>query len=217
MLGAKTIEGFRSVSFEVEQGQILGLQGRSGAGKSSVLKCIYRTYLTDSGSIHYQSETLGTLDLTKASDQQIIQLRRDEIGYMTQFLRVIPRVSAIDIVSEPLVTKGCPVEEARKQACQLLERLHIPGSLFDASPATFSGGEQQRVNFAAGIIARPRLLLLDEPTASLDPKSMTAVIELLLELKSYGTTMISIFHDKKTMNQIADKVYTLHTVKKKTA
>jgi alpha-D-ribose 1-methylphosphonate 5-triphosphate synthase subunit PhnL len=217
ILGAKTIEGFSDVSFEVREGQIFGLKGRSGAGKSSVLKCIFRTYLSNAGSITYQSDLFGEIDLTTATEQQIVQLRKTEISYMTQFLRVIPRISAIDIISEPLVSKGESVEKARRQAAEIMARLYIPERLFDASPATFSGGEQQRINFAAGIIAKPKLLLLDEPTASLDVKSMDAVIQLLLELKEAGTTMVAIFHDKKTMNKVADEVYYLHTTRKKSA
>lgn len=203
----RKLSGFQDVSFHVGPGQLLGLSGASGSGKSSIVKCIYRAYLPSAGSIHYQSTMLGPIDLARASDHEIIQLRQHEIGYVTQFLRVIPRVSAVDTVAESLLTRGAELEPARKTAAELLERLYIPTELFDACPVTFSGGEQQRVNFAAGIISRPRLLLLDEPTASLDPQTRQAVIDILLELKHAGTTMIAIFHDQEIMEAVADNIH----------
>lgn len=206
-LHGRMIEGFRDLSISVRQGITLGLSGQSGTGKSSVLKCIYRAYIPTTGSIHYQSELLGEIDLTKTNDYDIIMLRQKEIGYVTQFLQAVPRVSALDTVAEPLLIKGIDRATARKEAGLLLERLYLPTSLFDASPVTFSGGEQQRVNFAAGIIAKPRLLLLDEPTASLDVQTRQAVIDILLELKKEAITMIAIFHDLQIMDAIADDIY----------
>jgi len=209
-LNDTVIKGFQDLSFRVGQGKVIGLSGQSGAGKSSVLKCIYRAYLPSSGTILFQSVEMGTVDLAQASDYEVIRLRRKEIGYVTQFLHAVPRVSALNTVAEPLLIKGWDPAEAQKEAAALLARLFIPERLFDASPATFSGGEQQRVNFAAGIIARPKLLLLDEPTASLDIKTRQAVIEILLELKSMGITMVSIFHDEKIMNAVADDIYLMN-------
>jgi alpha-D-ribose 1-methylphosphonate 5-triphosphate synthase subunit PhnL len=206
-LHGRVIQGFPEVSVSVGRGRALGLAGQSGAGKSSVLKCIYRAYLPSSGAIIFQSKTLGPIDLVRASDHQMIMLRGTEIGYVTQFLSVVPRVSALDTVAEPLLSLGVIQKEARRQAGLLLERLFIPANLYDACPVTFSGGEQQRVNFAAGIIAKPRLLLLDEPTASLDEKTRRAVIEILLELKAEETTMIAIFHDRRIMEAVADEIY----------
>ncbi len=210
-LNQRFIDGFHDLSFSIETGKVIGLSGQSGSGKSSVLKCIYRAYLPSSGSIMYQSQELGSIDLALASDYEIIRLRRKEIGYVTQFLSAVPRVSALDTVAEPLLITGETQDEARKQAAALLKRLYIPESLFDASPATFSGGEQQRVNFAAGIIARPDLLLLDEPTASLDIKTRQAVIDILLELKTEGITMVAIFHDDKIMDAVADDIYPMNS------
>lgn len=203
----RIINGFEDVSFEVGPGQLIGLSGPSGTGKSSVIKCIYRAYLPSAGNIDYRSELFGPIDLTRATDHQIIRLRQQEIGYVTQFLQVIPRVSALDTVAETLLARGVERTAARQRAAALLERLFIPSNLFDACPVTFSGGEQQRVNFAAGIIARPRLLLLDEPTASLDPQTRQAVIDLLLELKGQGAAMVAIFHDAQIMEAVADAVY----------
>ena len=206
-LGGKVIDGCEAVSLSVEPGELLALAGPSGAGKSSILKCIYRTYIPTSGAIIYSSKEFGPVDLALASEHTVVRLRSREIGYVTQFLKVPPRVSAIDIVAEPLMWRGIPSDTARKKACDMLERLHIPRLLFDAYPVTFSGGEQQRVNVARAVIAAPRLLLLDEPTASLDRVSVSIILEILSDLKKEGCAMIGIFHDRNLMESIADRVY----------
>ena len=210
ILGGKHIDACHDISFQVHTGKFLGLSGPSGAGKSSILKCIYRTYLPSQGSITYQSQVFGPVDLVTLDDRQVITLRDLEMGYVAQFLKVIPRVSALQVVMEPLITRnGLPQEEAREKAMHLLTRLRIPTSLFDAYPATFSGGEQQRINIARAICWQPRLLLLDEPTASLDSTSVDTVMELLQELRQQGTTMIGIFHDQQLMRDVTDQVYQL--------
>ncbi len=205
-LDGKHIEGVSPVSFSVPEGGSLALSGPSGTGKSSILKCLYRTYLPTTGSIEYESETAGVLDLATLPEHAMVHLRNAEIGYVTQFLRVIPRVPATGVVAEPLLRRGVPETEALEQAAVLLRRLRIPEELLDAYPVTFSGGEQQRVNIARAMIARPRLLLLDEPTASLDKASISIVIDLLRELQAQGTTMVMIFHDPDIMNALAGQV-----------
>ncbi len=208
ILGDKKIEACRDVSFRVPPGGFLGLAGPSGAGKSTVLKCMYRTYLAGSGAIRYQSATHGMVDLATLPDQAVIDIRHREMGYVSQFLKVIPRVSALDVVMEPIVSRnGVTREVARKRATSLLERLRIPAHLFDAYPATFSGGEQQRVNIARAVSWQPRLLLLDEPTASLDQDSVGIVLDILTELRQEGTTMIGIFHDPALLQSVTDSVY----------
>lgn len=208
ILGDKAIEGCDGASFIVESGEFLGISGPSGAGKSTILKCIYRTYLATGGDIWYDSVLYGKVNLAAIADHMVIGLRHKEIGYVSQFLKVIPRVSAIDIVAEPMLLKnGASPEEAKTKAGELLERLNISPKLFDAYPATFSGGEQQRVNIARAIIWKPRLLLLDEPTASLDKDSTVVVVELLKELRSEGTSMVGIFHDNELMESITDRIY----------
>jgi len=203
----KTIESINGISFELEEGEFLGLYGPSGAGKSTILKCIYRTYIPTEGHILYNSYKYGLVALERAPDWQIIELRRREIGYVSQFFSVIPRVSAVDIVAEPLVRYfGLDEKEAREKAEWLLRRLGIPSNLLDAYPSTFSGGEQQKVNIARAIIWKPRLLLLDEPTASLDERSARIVLEILKELKEEGVGMIGIFHNKDHLKAIADRI-----------
>ena len=210
ILGEKNIAACRNVSFNVPEGGFLGLSGPSGAGKSTVLKCIYRTYLPSSGSVWYDSAEYGRIDLATIPDRAVIDIRTREMGYVSQFLKVIPRVSALDVVMEPILARnGVSRDEARIRAVGLLKRLRIPEHLFDAYPATFSGGEQQRINIAHAVSWKPRLLLLDEPTASLDTGSVELVLELLRELRQAGTTMIGIFHDTELMESVTDSVFTI--------
>ncbi len=204
-LGGKRIDGFADVDFLVTAGEVLVLAGPSGSGKSSVLKCVYRTYLPTAGSAHYHPRRGGVVDLARASEHEVLRLRAAEIGCVTQFLRVIPRVPAVDVVAEPLLRNGFALREARDRAAELLARLQIPAALHEAFPATFSGGEQQRVNIARAVIGEPRLLLLDEPTASLDRTATGIVLELLAELKCQGTALVAVFHDKEAADRIADR------------
>ena len=208
MLKEKRIAACSNVSFRVPPGGFLGLSGPSGAGKSTVLKCLYRTYLAGSGAILYDSATYGPVDLATMPDRAIIDIRDKEMGYVSQFLKVIPRVSTLDVVMELILSRnGVTRDVARKRSISLLERLRIPSHLFDAYPATFSGGEQQRVNIARAVSWKPRLLLLDEPTASLDHDSVGVVLEILRELRGEGTTMIGIFHDTTVLESVTDSVY----------
>lgn len=209
MLAKKRIQGFTDVSFQVASGQALVLSAPSGFGKSSILKCIFRTYLPSRGHIHYVSASMGEVDLATLDEHRVIRLRRSELSYVTQFLNVLPRVTTVDIVADPLVIQGVSPKEARQTARQFLARLNIPRRLFDAYPATFSGGEQQRVNIARAVIGKPRLLLLDEPTASLDPAATTVVLEMLHELKAQGTAMVAVFHDREVAERIADNFFHL--------
>ncbi len=210
ILGGKVIEGFSPISFSVPQGTSLGISGPSGAGKSSILKCVYGTYLPTGGNIWYESSHFGRVNLARAEVTLISRIREREIGYITQFLKVLPRITALDIVAAPLVNDGTPMAEARKTAAALLDRLGIGGHLFDAYPATFSGGEQQRVNIARAVIRAPRLLILDEPTASLDAATTQSVLAVLAELRAEGTTMIGIFHQREILTAFSDAVVTLN-------
>lgn len=209
VLGGNRIEAFRNVSFQVEAGRFLGISGPSGSGKSSILKCINRTYLATAGTMVYESGG-GPVDLATAAEHRILALRRCEIAYVPQFLKVLPRVAALDVVAEPLCAQGVAGESARRLARSLLRRLHIPDRLHDAYPSLFSGGEQQRINIARAVIRRPRLLLLDEPTAALDKESERRIMSILRELKTQGTAMIGIFHDPAVMASISDRIYHLH-------
>jgi alpha-D-ribose 1-methylphosphonate 5-triphosphate synthase subunit PhnL len=191
------------VSFAVGPGQCLVLAGPSGTGKSSVLKMIFGNYRCDAGSIRIHHDGAVT-DVARADPRRLLALRRSTIGYVSQFLRAVPRVAAIDVVAEPLVAAGTARAAARIRAGELLGRLNIPERLWRLPPATFSGGEQQRVNIARGFLPDCAILLLDEPTASLDARNSAIVVDLIAEKKRRGTAIVSIVHDDEIRRQIAD-------------
>jgi alpha-D-ribose 1-methylphosphonate 5-triphosphate synthase subunit PhnL len=208
--GGVRIPSFSDVSFEARQGSLLALTGPSGVGKSSLLKCVYRTYLPSSGQILYRSAAGGEIDLAAAEDWDILTLRRNEIGYVSQFFHVMPRVSAREILMEPLVSRGVNQREARERAEALLSRVGLEKSLWEMYPSTFSGGEKQRLNILHAVITKPRLLLLDEPTASLDRGYKGKIMEMILALKAEGTAMIGVFHDRDALLRLSDARYDLY-------
>jgi len=198
------------VSFELRAGECAVLGGPSGAGKSSILKMLYGNYAVDAGSIEVAHRD-GVIDMALASPRAILGVRRDTIGYVSQFLRAVPRVSAEDVVAEPLTARGMDHEEARERARALLARLNLPERLWTLPPATFSGGEQQRVNIARGFITGHPILLLDEPTASLDAANREVVIGMIAEKKRAGVAMLGIFHDADVREAVADRVIDVTT------
>jgi alpha-D-ribose 1-methylphosphonate 5-triphosphate synthase subunit PhnL len=194
-----------NVTFSVRAGECVVLAGPSGAGKSSVLKMIFGSYRCDRGHIvvrHGSQEA----DIVTATPRHILGLRQHTIGYVSQFLRAIPRVPALDVVAEPLVANGATRDAARKRSAAMLQRLNLPGALWGLPPATFSGGEQQRVNIARGFLPDLPILLLDEPTASLDAANCAVVTSLIAEKKRRGTAIVAIAHDEAVRNTIADTV-----------
>jgi alpha-D-ribose 1-methylphosphonate 5-triphosphate synthase subunit PhnL len=193
------------VAFAVRAGECTVLAGPSGAGKSSILKMIFGTYRCDQGSIRVHADGCA-VDVATAEPRQILALRRRALGYVSQFLRAVPRVAAVDVVAEPLVNAGVQRENARRRAADLLARLNIPQRLWSLPPATFSGGEQQRVNIARGFVSDLPLLLLDEPTASLDAGNRAVVVDLVAEKKRRGTAVVAIVHDDDVRKAIADTV-----------
>jgi alpha-D-ribose 1-methylphosphonate 5-triphosphate synthase subunit PhnL len=203
--GGSRLEVLQNASFALEAGECAVLGGPSGAGKSSILKMLYGNYAVDEGRIEIIHHG-RRIDLAKASPREIIRVRRDTLAYVSQFLSVVPRVATIDIVSEPLVERGMQAPEAREIASRLLARLNLPKQLWNLPPATFSGGERQRVNIARGFITDHPILLLDEPTASLDKTNRDVVIEMIREKKRAGAAMLGIFHDEDVRSEVADKV-----------
>lgn len=205
----KTIHSCQNISLNLEKGEFIGIVGLSGAGKSTILKCINRTYLASRGHIYYNSEAFGRIDLTEASEREIIYLRKNEIGYVSQFLHVMPRTTAKEHVMNALLDSGASEREAREQAEEMLSYFRLPEDLWDIYPNTFSGGESLRLNLAHTMVRRPRFMLLDEPTASLDNKTKVLVKDMLIRLKEQGTSMIGIFHDLEFMDGLCDKVFNI--------
>ena len=201
------VDGFSGVSLTALPGRLLAVTGPSGAGKSSLLKCVYRTYTPSEGRAVYRRADGSRVDLASAPPFEIIRLRKTEIGYVSQFFSVIPRVSALDILISAQTARGVLPAEARERASGMLTKVGIPESLWNMYPATFSGGEKQRLNIVNALITRPRFLLLDEPTASLDARSRERVIELILELKRQGAAMLGVFHDEAAIRALADDRY----------
>jgi len=200
----------RNVSFSLSAGECAVLGGPSGAGKSSILKMLYGNYGVDAGQVIVAHKGL-LVDLATASPRTVLAIRRDTIGYVSQFLRAVPRVSAVDVVADPLLARGEEREQARARARALLGRLNLPERLWQLPPATFSGGEQQRVNIARGFITDHPILLLDEPTASLDAANREIVIGMIAEKKRDGVAMLGIFHDQDVREAVADRVVDVTT------
>lgn len=194
-----------NVSFSVADGECVVLGGPSGIGKSSILKMLYGNYAVDSGQVLVAHQD-RIIDVASADPRVVLDVRRATMGYVSQFLRTVPRVAAIDVVAEPLVARGTPAQAARERAAQLLSQLNLPRELWQLPPATFSGGEQQRVNIARGFITDHRVLLLDEPTASLDAANRAVVVELIRAKKAAGVAMLGIFHDEEVREAVADRI-----------
>jgi alpha-D-ribose 1-methylphosphonate 5-triphosphate synthase subunit PhnL len=203
--GGQRLPVLTRLAFEVHAGECVALGGASGAGKSSILKMVYGNYAVNRGSILLRAKG-RVIDVAAAGPRQVLAARRDTVGYVSQFLHCVPRVAALQIVAEPLIEQGEGAAEARDRAAELLARLSIPERLWALPPATFSGGEQQRVNIARGFVTELPLLLLDEPTASLDARNREAVTELIREKLGRGTAILGIFHDAEVREAVADRV-----------
>jgi alpha-D-ribose 1-methylphosphonate 5-triphosphate synthase subunit PhnL len=203
--GGAELRVLHSKSFEVHAGECLALQGRSGSGKSTLLKCLYANYRASAGSI-----CINGTEVTSAPARELLRMRRETVSYVSQFLRVIPRVPALAVVAEPLLEEGAYDEgaaaRARHEAEQLLLRLRVPMRLWSVAPATFSGGEQQRINIARSLIRKRPVLLLDEPTASLDAENRFTVTTLINEARAQGAAIVGIFHDREVRDAVATRV-----------
>lgn len=205
----REIRSCQNIRFALGEGEFIGIVGLSGAGKSTILKCIYRSYLPSRGNIYYNSEAFGRIDLATADEREILHLRRKEIGYVSQFLNVMPRTTAKEHVMSALGDVLADETDVQKAAEEMLAYFRLPENLWDLYPATFSGGERLRLGLAHAMVKKPRLLLLDEPTASLDGKTKLLVREMLERLKAKKTSMIGIFHDIEFMEGVCDRVYSL--------
>ena len=191
---------FEDIELAVHRGELVALLGASGSGKSTLMRMIYGNYLTQQGVLK-----VGDLNVASAEPRQIIELRRDVLGYVSQFLRVVPRVATLDVVCEPMLRVGVEKEAAKDRARDLLSRLRIPETLWSLSPLTFSGGEQQRVNIARGFAYDYPAMLLDEPTASLDGENRETVLSLIEDAKARGAAIVGIFHDETARDRVCDR------------
>jgi alpha-D-ribose 1-methylphosphonate 5-triphosphate synthase subunit PhnL len=198
--GGAVIRVMDGAGFAVAPGECVALTGPSGAGKSTLMRMIYGNYLAAAGRI-----VVGGVDVARAEPREVLELRRTTLGYVSQFLRVVPRVPTLDVVAEPALAVGVPQGEARERAAALLTRLRIPETLWSLSPTTFSGGEQQRVNIARGFVHAYPAMLLDEPTASLDAANRETVLRLIEEAKTRGAAIVGIFHDEGARARVADR------------
>lgn len=205
----KIIHSCQNISFTLNQGEFIGIVGLSGAGKSTILKCIHRSYLPTEGNIFYESEAFGRINLAAALEREILYLRKHEIGYVSQFLNVMPRTTARQHVMNALLEMGVDAGQAKEEAEHMLSYFRLSENLWDVYPNTFSGGERLRLNLAAAMVRKPRFMLLDEPTASLDNKTKILVKDMLKMLKEKKTSMLGIFHDLEFMDGVCDRVYNI--------
>ena len=202
----------QNFNLSLSPGECVRLSGPSGMGKSTILKLAYGNYRASAGEILVRDTDGQYIDMTQASARAVLHLRAHSMGYVSQFLRVIPRVAAIDIVAEPLLENGQELvtrEQAREEAAHWLTRLRIPEALWQLPPATFSGGEQQRINLARSFIKPRPLLLLDEPTASLDPVNTQTVIEMIIQAREQGVAILGIFHDDTVAQEVVSRTVSM--------
>ncbi len=207
--GGQFIRGLSGVDLTVGEGEHVALAGTSGAGKSSLLKCVYRTYLSSAGQILFRNDVGHQVDLATLDERAMANLRDREIGYVSQFLRAEPRRTTFDVVRRAGNRRGMVGSEAADAAAQALREVRIPESLWSSFPSVLSGGERQRVNIAKGTIAAPRLLLLDEPVSALDPENREAVLERIAGLRANNVALLSVFHDLDAMRRLATRVVML--------
>ncbi|EFV1876774.1 phosphonate C-P lyase system protein PhnL [Salmonella enterica] len=198
----------KNATLAVKSGECVVLHGHSGSGKSTLLRSLYANYLPDEGHIWIRHGN-EWVDLVQAPTRKVLEVRRSTIGWVSQFLRVIPRISALDVVMQPLLELGVSHDICVAKAARLLTRLNVPEPLWHLAPSTFSGGEQQRVNIARGFIVDYPILLLDEPTASLDANNSAAVVALITEAKARGAAIVGIFHDQAVRDRVADRLHAM--------
>jgi alpha-D-ribose 1-methylphosphonate 5-triphosphate synthase subunit PhnL len=205
-IDGRTVQALSDVDLDILPGEHVALAGSSGAGKSSLLKCIYRTYEPTSGSVQLLLRSGESIDITTLPDKEMVFLRGREIGYVSQFLRAEPRRGPLDIVARAGISRGMDRNTARQAAAISLQRLNIDEKLWDIHASVLSGGEKQRINLAAGTISAPQLLLLDEPVSALDPANREAALDLIGDLTAQGVAVLAVFHDIEAMERLASRI-----------
>ena len=208
-IGGRKVQALRDLTFDVGAGEFVVVAGRSGAGKSTVLKSVYRTYRPTAGSVVLTTREGSKVELTGLSDREMADIREREVGYVSQFLRAEPRRGVLDVVIRAGLRRGLDVAHATEATVEILRKLNLDEALWRTYPTLLSGGEQQRVNLAAALLEPPRLLLLDEPVSALDPANREAVISLTAELPSRGVAVLAVLHDPEAIARVADRVLLL--------
>lgn len=193
------------VSLAVAAGEAVVLAGPSGTGKSTLLRILYGNYRPTVGRVLVRHAD-RMVDIVTAAPRAVLEIRRRSLGWVSQFLRVIPRISTLDLVRDPLLARGAPKSEATRRAREMLARMNLPESLWSLPPQTFSGGEQQRVNIARSLVDPAPILLLDEPTASLDAQNRETVVELIEDARRRGSAIVGIFHDEAIRARVATRI-----------
>ena len=140
----RRVRGCEHISLSIAPGEFVGITGRSGSGKSTILKCIYRTNLPETGSIWYDSAAFGMVDLARLDERRVIYLRNYEIGYISQFLDCVPRTTAREIVEASAAEAFDDPRVIESETVRMLEHFDFPRELWDLYPNTFSGGEKLR-------------------------------------------------------------------------
>jgi alpha-D-ribose 1-methylphosphonate 5-triphosphate synthase subunit PhnL len=208
--GGLNLSVLKEIGLEVYAGECLALSGPSGSGKSTLLRLLYANYKAQGGRILVKHQG-HWIDMVRAEPRKVLEIRKLTVGYVSQFLRVIPRIPALDVLMEPLRREGVPAHHARDHAEGMLTRLNIPKRLWGISPTTFSGGEQQRINIARSFIKPYPVILLDEPTAALDAMNRRVVIEMIQEAKFRGTAMVGVFHDEEVRDAVSSRTFNMAT------
>ena len=208
--GGVMIPVFEDVDLQIGRGEAVVLHGPSGAGKSTLLRILYGNYLPTSGAVEIRHDG-QLIDIVAAHPRMVIAIRKNTLSYVSQFLRVIPRVTTLDIVKDPMLGRGVEEDEAAERARDILARLNLPERLWSLPPQTFSGGEQQRVNIARSFVDPTPIMLLDEPTASLDAANRAIVVDLIADARSKGAAIVGIFHDDAVRDAVATRIFPVHT------
>jgi len=214
--GGVTLPVLDGLNLDVHDGECVVLAGPSGAGKSTLLRCLYGNYLAEGGRVRLRHDG-AMVDVVGAHHRTILELRRRTLGYVSQFLRVVPRVPAEEVVAEPMIRAGADPAAAVEHARALLDRLAIPARLWRLAPSTFSGGEQQRVNIARGFAYDYPILLLDEPTAALDADNRARVAALIDAAKARGAAIVGVFHDRDFGEAVGTRIFTMDAARRQAA
>lgn len=187
------------VSLSIMPGEFVSIVGTSGVGKSTLLKLIYAEEIPSSGEVYFNERPLGKID------RKHLPFFRRNIGTVFQDFKLLPQRTAFENVAYALEVDGKSTAEINQEVPEILEIVGL-GDKMHKFPKQLSGGEQQRVSLARALIHRPKVIIADEPTGNLDPVSTNEIIQLLLEINSFGTTVLLATHNKGIVDKIGKRV-----------